>query len=222
MIENLAEVLRLMLVTDDRLLGGRDLVDVCLAAERGGVTAIQVRLKQASPRQLADAVRRLLGHLSIPVLVNDRLDVALATGAAGVHLGPDDVPVAAARSLAPPGFLVGASVGSEAEVANGELADYWGVGPYRPTGTKSDAGEALGPEGLRKIIALAGGKPCVAIGGVVPPDMPAIRECGTAGVAVVSGLLGSADVESAARAYASVPGPGATAPPRAGARHTSG
>ncbi len=202
MIPNLAEVLRLLLVTDDRLVRGRDLVGLCQAAERGGVTAIQLRLKEAVPRELVSRVRAVIGAVSIPVLVNDRVDVALAGGAAGVHLGPDDVPVELARRVVPPGFIVGTSVGAEAEMANGEQADYWGIGPYRATGTKYDAGTPLGAEGLRQIVRRArSDQVCVAIGGVIPEDMPAILSAGARGVAVVSGILGSENVEDAARRY---------------------
>ena len=83
--------------------------------------------------------------LRIPVLVNDRPDVAIAAGAAGVHLGPDDMPVALARRIAPPGFVVGASVGSEARGRRGWEADYWGIGPWRATATKEDAGPGWAP-----------------------------------------------------------------------------
>jgi thiamine-phosphate pyrophosphorylase len=202
MIQNLAQALRLMLVTDDRLLAGRDLVEVCRAAERGGVTAVQLRLKEVAPRDLVELGRRLKRELDIPVLVNDRVDVALAAGADGVHLGPDDVPVEMARKIAPPGFIIGASVGTVAEVENGRDADYWGVGPYRATGTKADAGKALGPEGVRQIVGLANGKTCIAIGGLQPGDVASILACGAAGIAVVSGILGAADTQAAASTYA--------------------
>src|SRR5262249_28685537 len=101
MAENLAPLLRLMLVTDERLLEGRDLVAVCLAAVRGGVTSVELRLKRVTPRELLARARELVAALPVPVLVNDRLDVALAAGAAGVHLGPDDLPVALARRAVP-------------------------------------------------------------------------------------------------------------------------
>lgn len=202
MIPNLAEVLRLQLVTDDRLVRGRDLVGLCQAAERAGVTAIQLRLKEATPRELVTLARAVIGAVKIPVLVNDRLDVALAGGAAGVHLGPDDVPVDLARQAIPRGFILGTSVGSEAEMPNGERADYWGIGPYRSTGTKPDAGTPLGAEGLREIVRRArADQVCVAIGGVTPKDIPAILSAGARGVAVVSGILGSENVEDAARRY---------------------
>ena len=198
---NVAASLRLMMVTDDRLLGGRDPIALCRAAARGGVTSVQLRIKKATARELAVLARALVAALDIPVLVNDRLDVALAAGAAGVHLGRDDLPVRLARRAAPPGFVIGASVGSAAEAPAAEGADYWGVGPWRATATKADAGTALGPEGFRAIRTLAGNIPCVAIGGVRPEDVVAMREAGGAGVAVVSGILAESDVEAAARRY---------------------
>lgn len=202
MTHNLAGILKLVLVTDDALVSGRDLVALCRAAERGGVTAVQLRLKLASAQDLASAARELLGALRVPLFLNDRLDVALAVGAAGVHLGPDDIPVPMARRIAPAGFLLGASVGSAAEAGQGALADYWGVGPLRGTTTKADAGAPLGADGFARIVRLApGGMPCVAIGGVLPEDVGAVRDAGGAGIAVVRGILGEEDVERAARTY---------------------
>jgi thiamine-phosphate pyrophosphorylase len=198
---NVAEIVRLVLVTDDRLIEGRDLLTLALAAERGGVTSVQVRLKKATARELAESVRGLLRVLQVPVIVNDRPDVALATGAAGVHLGPDDVAPALVRRIAPPGFLIGASVGSESEATAAQAADYWGIGPWRATGTKTDAGGALGPEGFTRLIRLAGTTPGIAIGGVTAEDVPVVLRHGGAGVAVVSGILAPADVEAAARRY---------------------
>ncbi len=195
-------MVRLMLVTDDVLLRGRDLVALALGAERGGATSVQLRLKGASARELVGAARALVGALRVPVLVNDRPDVALAAGAAGVHLGPDDLPVALARKVAPPGFIIGASAGSPEEAAASAGADYWGVGPWRDTGTKAEAGAALGPNGLRRMVRESRGKPCIAIGGVRPEDIGAVLGEGAVGVAVVSGILGQEDVEAAARRYA--------------------
>jgi thiamine-phosphate pyrophosphorylase len=190
-----------MLVTDDALMQGRDLVQLALAAERGGITSLQVRLKLRPARELVEVVRALVQVLTVPVLVNDRPDVALAGGAAGVHLGPDDVPLDLTRRIAPPGFVVGASVGSTAEASAARRADYWGIGPWRATPTKGDAGLGLGPNGFRELVALAGGLPCLAIGGVRPDDVPAVLSSGGSGVAVVSGILGAEDVEAAARRY---------------------
>lgn len=211
MRDNLAARLRLMLVTDDRLLQGRDLVTVCRAAVEGGVTCVQLRLKQASPRELLDAARSLIVALAVPVLINDRLDVALAAGAAGVHLGPDDLPLALARRVVPPGFWIGASVGNRDEAGLARAADYWGIGPWRATTTKPDAGAALGRDGFRELGALGQGVPCVAIGGIRPEDVPAVFEAGGTGVAVVSGILGAIDPRSAASSYR-FPAPGPRSP----------
>lgn len=200
--DNVAQLVRLMLVTDDRLVRGRDLVSLAQAAERGGATSVQLRLKQATARELAHLVRGLVQALRIPVLVNDRPDVAIAAGAAGAHLGPDDMPIDLARRIAPPGFVVGASVGNETEAALAGGADYWGIGPWRATPTKEDAGTGLGADGFSRLLQLAGGKPVLAIGGVAPEDVPVILQAGGLGVAVVSGILGAEDVEAAARRYA--------------------
>ena len=207
--DNVAQLVRLMLVTDDRLVGGRDLVSLAQAAERGGVTSVQLRLKQATARELSQLVRALVQALRIPVLVNDRPDIAIAAGAAGAHLGPDDMPIALARRIAPPGFVLGASVGSDTEAATAGAADYWGIGPWRATPTKADAGIGLGADGFSRLLRLGGGKPTLAIGGVTPEDVPVILQAGGKGVGVVGGILGADDVEEAARRYAGPRGSGA-------------
>ena len=201
MAPNVAAIVRLMLVTDDRLVEGRDLVALARQAVAGGVTAVQLRLKQASARELVALARALVDALPVPVLVNDRPDVAIAAGAAGVHLGPDDLPVVRARALAPAGFVIGASVGSDEEAAGAQAADYWGIGPWRVTTTKADAGDGLGPDGFARLARLAGGRPCIAIGAVRPEDGPLIKAAGGAGVAVVSGMLAASDVRTAASSY---------------------
>jgi thiamine-phosphate pyrophosphorylase len=118
-----------------------------------------------------------------------------------VHLGPDDLSVELTRRIVPSDFIIGASVGSEAEVAAAENADYWGIGPWRGTATKGDAGAALGPEGFARLKRLAAGRSCIAIGGILPGDVPEVLRSGGVGVAVVSGILGADDVETAARQY---------------------
>lgn len=189
-----------MLVTDDRLLAGRDPVAVARAAVAGGVTAVQLRLKEASARELIGLAIRLREALPVPVLVNDRPDVA-AAARVGVHLGPDDLPVALARRILPTGTIIGASVGSPDEVAGNEEADYWGVGPWRVTSTKRDAGAAIGVAGFAAVVRLAAGRPCIAIGSVRPEDLPEVLGAGGSGVAVVSGILGAADITAAAQRY---------------------
>jgi thiamine-phosphate diphosphorylase len=202
MVDNVAALVRLMVVTDDALVAGRDLAELGRAVERGGASAVQLRLKRATAAELAEAARRLLAAVRIPILINDRPDVALAVGAAGVHLGADDLPVALARRVAPTGFVIGASVGSESEAAAGEGADYWGIGPWRVTTTKADAGDGLGPDGFARLVRLAGGRPCIAIGSVRPGDAAQVLAGGGSGVAVASGVLGAVDLEAATRAYA--------------------
>jgi len=191
-----------MLVTDDALVENRDLLALARAAERGGASAVQLRLKNTSPHDLVERARVLVQALGIPVLVNDRPDVAIAAGAAGVHLGPSDVPVELIRRATPPGFIIGASVGGPVEAAEAGGADYWGIGPWRSTVTKGDAGAALGADGFRHLVAMSRGRPCLAIGGVRPEDVVSVRAAGGSGIAVVSGILREEDVETATRRYA--------------------
>jgi thiamine-phosphate pyrophosphorylase len=194
-----------MLVTDDRLVAGYDLVALARAAEAGGVTSVQLRLKTAPAREQVALARALVAALRVPVLVNDRPDIALAAGAAGVHLGPDDLPVPLARATAPPGFVIGASVGCDAEAVAAVEADYWGIGPWRVTTTKADAGTGLGADGFARLAQLAGGKPCLAIGAIRPDDVPVVHRAGGTGVAVVSGILGNPDISKAAIPEAATP-----------------
>ena len=193
-----------MLVTDDRLVAGHDLVALARAAEAGGATSVQLRLKAAPAGQQVALARSLVAALRVPVLVNDRPDIALAAGASGVHLGPDDLPVALARAIAPPGFVIGASVGSDAEAAAAGEADYWGIGPWRVTTTKADAGTGLGADGFTRLARMAGGKPCLAIGAIRPDDVPIVHRAGGAGVGVVSGILGNSDSSEGASREAAV------------------
>src|SRR6266571_9372722 len=153
----LADQVRLMVITDAALLKGRDTVDACRRAVWGGATMVQVRMKDAPPRDLLALTRELVGALAVPVLVNDRVDVALAAGAAGAHLGQDDPPLDRLRPVVPPGFVLGVSVGSAAEAdrVRDWPADYWSVGPCYATGTKPDAGTALGVAGFSALARLA-------------------------------------------------------------------
>lgn len=202
MCVNVAAAVRLMLVTDDRFLPEARLMNAAALAVEGGVTSVQLRLKTVSARELLRIARLMVNQLPVPVIINDRPDVARAAQAAGFHLGPGDLSVARARRAWPEAPIVGASVGLAAEVNEGEGADYWGVGPWRATGTKPDAGAAIGSEGFRAIVERAAGKSCIAIGGVQPADVAAVLEAGGAGVAVVSGILGAEDITAAAWAYA--------------------
>jgi thiamine-phosphate pyrophosphorylase len=199
----LADQLRLMVITDPVLLQDRDPVHVCRAAVRGGATMVQVRWKDAAPRDTLALTRALVAALAVPVLVNDRVDVALAAGAAGAHLGQDDVPLDALRPHVPPGFVLGASVGSPAEAgrARGWRADYWSVGPAYATANKADAGVPLGPAGFAALARLApSGVPVIAIGGITAGNAADLARVGAVGLAVIGAVLATPDPESATRA----------------------
>jgi len=191
-----------MVITDPGLLAGRDPVAVCRAAVRGGATMVQVRGKDTPARELVSLTRALTAALAVPVLVNDRVDVALVAGAAGAHLGQDDVPLDAVRPSVPAGFLLGISVGSpaEAERARGVRADYWSIGPCFATTNKPDAGDPLGPRGFAALARLAPAVPVIGIGGISAANAGAIVEAGAAGVAVIHAVLGAADPGAAAAA----------------------
>src|SRR5437764_3318089 len=129
-------ILRLVAITDDAEDHRPTLVDRVAAAVRGGATSVQVRLKSASPREVVEITKTIIGRVDVPVIVNDRADIALAAGAAGVHVGEADLPVAAIRRFAPPGFIIGASLGSDAELPNAKDADYVGIGPVFGSGSR--------------------------------------------------------------------------------------
>lgn len=197
--------LRLVAITDDLRDGIAGLVERARSAERGGATMVQLRLKTVDARTLVAVGTALVDALAVPVLVNDRIDVALACGAAGVHLGFDDIPVRAARRIVPPGFVLGASVGADAEVANGREADYVGIGPVYATASKPDAGAAIGLGELARLAALCG-RPAVGIGGITSANAANVIGAGVAGVAVIQGVFGRATPETAAAALRSAIG----------------
>src|SRR5437879_6308225 len=209
----LVESLRLMVLTDAALLKGRDVVDVCRRAVAGGATMIQARLKDAPARDLAALARALVSALPVPVLVNDRVDVALAVGAAGAHLGQDDPPLEALGPHVPPDFILGLSVGSqeEADRVAAWPAGYWSVGPCFATTTKSDAGAPLGSSGFAALASRApDGIPVIGIGGITAANAAEIVAAGAAGVAATAAVFGASDPEAAARALRSA----CDAPPR--------
>ena len=195
-------VLRLIAITDGMADGEAGLLRRAAAAARGGATMLQLRLEDADARSLVEVARALVATLSIPVIVNDRMDVALAAGAAGVHLGADDLPAPAARAIAPEGFMIGVSVGNDDEVAGASGADYVGIGPVFGTMSKSDAGAAIGLATFSRLSARTG-LPSVGIGGVTLENAANVIQAGAAGVAVISALLGTRDPELAARALRS-------------------
>ncbi|MGD0992993.1 MAG: thiamine phosphate synthase [Gemmatimonadales bacterium] len=201
----LAAALRLVVILDTGVAREvkADLETLARHAAQGGATMLQVRAKRESAGDLADLTRRVIAAAAgLPVIVNDRLDVAVAAGAAGCHLGQDDFPIAEALRLAPPGFWLGGSGGTpeEARRAAAAGAHYLGIGPVAATGSKADAGGAIGIEGFRAIHAAAPDLPAVAIGGVTAELVPDLLAAGAAGVAVIRAVLGAADPVAATRA----------------------
>ncbi len=197
----------LYLVTDTALAGERGVPDVVRAAVAGGVTAVQVRDKTASRRELYAltlAVRAVLPP-DVALFVNDDVDVALTAGADGVHVGQDDAPAAEVRARIGPDRLLGLSAGSDDELAVAlalppGTVDVVGIGPVWSTPTKPDAGTGLGPEGVAALgaKAAAGGLRSVAIGGIDVDRAPLVT--GVDGVCVVSAICAAPDPAAAARA----------------------
>ena len=211
---HLADRLRLIVITDEALVRPRVLSDVVRAALAAGAPTIQLRIKGASARELFEAARTLMpivrsaGGLFI---VNDRLDVALAASADGVHLGPDDPPVTDARAVAaemlggaPDGFILGCSVDTPDAAARAEAegANYLGVGAVYATSNKSDAGDVIGLEGLQRVVE-AVSIPVVGIGGITPERANAVAETGACGTAVIGAVMGSPEPAKAVRALLS-------------------
>lgn len=194
--------LRLYLVTDQFSAGGRTLTDVVAAAVQGGVTCVQLREKQLNTRDFfaqAIALKELLAPHNIPLVINDRIDVALACGAQGVHLGQSDMPVAQARRLLPLNVFIGWSVETMEDVARSASlpVDYLGVSPIYATPTKTDTQAPWGLEGLRKVRS-ATALPLVAIGGIHAGNASAALSAGADGLAVVSALCAAQDPCAAA------------------------
>ena len=192
----------LYLVADAGYAAGRDLAGLVEAAVDGGVTIVQLRAKRlggAAFAALASDVAARLDRRGVPLLINDRVDIALACGAAGVHLGQDDLPVAAARRLLGPRGIIGVSVNTaeEARRAERDGADYVGAGPAFATSTKQTELAVLGPAGIGRIKA-AVRLPVVAIGGIGAAGAAEMAAAGADGVAVVSAILGAPDARRAA------------------------
>jgi len=195
--------LTLYLVTDPQLCAARGLVESVAQAVAGGVTLVQLRDPHAKGRALVEqarALRAVLRPHGIPLIINDRVDVAVAADADGVHLGQDDMTPADARAVLGADRILGLSVGSVAELAASDLSavDYVGVGPVRATHTKSDAGGAIGIAGMAELRARIS-LPLVAIGGLDASLAGPLIRAGADGIAVVSAICGAADVPAAAR-----------------------
>ena len=206
-----ADRLRLIVITNAAQAAPRDLARVVEAACRAGAPAVQLREKGANARDLLLTAVRLrditLEHGAL-LFVNDRMDVALASEADGVHLGPDDPTPAAVRSAVPDGFLIGFSADNPATarsaIAGG--ADYIGCGAVWPTSSKGDAGPAIGLDGLRRV-ARSVPAPVVGIGGITPGRAAPVRATGASGVAVMGAVMSAANPgETVRRLLAAVAG----------------
>ncbi len=195
------DYLKLYLVTDRELSLGRSLEEVVSEAVQGGVTVVQLREKEASTGEFIELARRLmklLKPLGIPLIINDRVDVALAADADGVHIGQSDMPYEDARRLLGPDKIIGLSVESfeDIETANGLDVDYIGISPVYGTPTKTDTAEPFGLEGLRKAVEMSV-HPTVAIGGMNASTIGDVMAVGTDGVAVVSAICSAENIREA-------------------------
>ena len=193
------------LVTEDGCLQGRALIDCVREALEGGVTLVQYRAKTASSAEMyAEALqlKALCDSFNVPLIINDRLDIAMAVGAAGVHLGQDDLPCAAARKILGEDYIIGVSAHNpaEAKAALQSGADYLGCGAVFGTATKADV-KKLGTDGLAAICK-AKGLPVVGIGGVTADNYREVRAAGAA--AIVSGILAQPDIRATVEAIAKV------------------
>ena len=163
---------------------------------------VQLRLKDVDPRELVGLARSLVAAVPVPVIVTDRADIALAAGAAGVHVGVDDIPAVALRRVVPDEFIIGASVGNDDELPYARGADYVGIGPVFATTSKPDAGDAIGVEEFARLARLAG-VPAIGIGGIDDSNCRQLRAAGAEGVAVIRAIFAAPDPERAARALSS-------------------
>ena len=195
------------LVTDEGCLQGRALLDCVREALDGGVTLVQYRAKTASSAEMyneALQLKALCDSFNVPLIINDRLDIAMAVGAAGVHLGQDDLPCAAARKILGEDYIIGVSAHNPAEAVEAleRGADYLGCGAVFGTATKADV-KKLGTEGLTAICREKG-LPVVGIGGVTADNYREVRAAGADGAAIVSGILAQPDIRTTVRAIAKV------------------
>jgi thiamine-phosphate pyrophosphorylase len=195
-------------VLDPARCRGRPLAALAAAAARGGATLVQLRDKGSSTRAMvaaARAVRAALEPFGVPLVVNDRVDVALAAGAAGVHLGEDDMVPEDARRLLGEAAIVGTTVhhAHEADGVDPGVVDYAGLGPVFTTASKESRDPPIGPEGLARLVARLRrrrpGFPCCGIAGVTHANAAAVVAVGADGVAVIADIFLADDVEAATR-----------------------
>lgn len=193
----------LYLVTEESV-STDSLLTVVEQAIKGGATIVQLREKNSSAKDFyekAKSLKGLLDYYQIPLIINDRIDIAIAVKAAGVHIGQTDLPISIVKEIVPSSFIIGVSVATLEEAKNAELigANYLGVGSAFPTGTKSDA--KLLRKGVLEEITKTVSIPVVAIGGITLENVSSLQDRGIAGVAVVSAIMKAADPLNAAQQF---------------------
>ena len=201
--------LKLYLVTDRELSRGRELEWIVAEAVKGGATMVQLREKDVTTREFIELARRLkpiLKEAGVPLIINDRVDVALAVDADGVHIGQSDMPYGIARRLLGPDKIIGLSVENMDEVheANSLDVDYIGVSPVYATATKTDTAPPFGLDGLREAVRISR-HPAVAIGGMNANTAPDVLKTGVDGIAVVSAICSAPDPKAAAAVLSHLP-----------------
>jgi thiamine-phosphate pyrophosphorylase len=195
---------KLHLLTDVVLQSRFSHEDLARLGIAGGADTIQLREKGGSTRRMIEVAKSMLvvcRPAGVPLIVNDRIDVALAADADGVHLGQSDFPIPLARELLGKGRLIGGSAATldEARVCLAEGADYIGFGPVYVTGSKTDAGPVSGQEGLKQVVDTIA-LPIIAIGGISDENVSAVMRAGAYGIAVISAVCCQIDPEGATRA----------------------
>ena len=201
------EKLRLYLVTDNDNCNGRSLIEIVAKAVQGGVTCVQLREKLLNTRDFLErchALHAILSPLKIPLIINDRLDIALACNAGGIHVGQDDMPVQKIRQLAPT-MIIGLSISSPQDAYNAANidADYLAVSPVFASATKPDPKQPLGLTGITTIRKITD-RPLVGIGGINCENAASVIKAGCDGIAVSSAICSASDPQQAARTLSNI------------------
>ena len=205
---NIARSIRLYVIPDRKIGAPKNLVEQTRELLAGGATAIQLRDKELSGRKLletATEMARLCKEAGALFIVNDRLDIAILSGAHGLHIGQSDIPLTEAKKLSPPSFIIGVSAQTmeEARLAEKQGADYLGIGAVFPTSTKE--AEALGLTGTARV-ASATSLPSVAIGGINLENAAEIMKTGVSGLSLISAIVGNSDIKGQTRKFLEIIG----------------
>lgn len=196
---------RLHIITDTSLQERFSHIELTELAIAGGADTIQFRSKSGSTREqieTAAEMKKICNSAGIPLIINDRIDVAMAVEADGVHLGQDDFPISKAREILGDQFIIGGSAGNmgEADICLKEGADYIGSGPVYYTGSKKDAGPAIGVDSIKKLVERIP-IPVIAIGGISAINVPELFKAGAHGIAVISAVCMSDDPVKATKEF---------------------